>query len=109
MQIIKRQLIVDAFQEAILNDAKFVPSRDDDPNPNPPPDNSKDEIEVDVAEEESDDEELEQYEDDAIADLSEQEYELASELPSFRLPRRAQSNAYNAQAAQNMQYNISKS
>jgi len=100
---IDKHHIVSAFQEAILNDARFVPSIDKDPNPKMDVDASD---ELEPAEEESEASVLSQYEDEPIDESSADE--LPEEMPSMRRPRQAHNLAYDARMAQIYQASINK-
>jgi transposase len=103
MQNINKSHIVSAFNEAILYDAKSVPSIENDPHPKP-----KEAMDVESSQTEQDDElddsSLRQYEDEPLDESSGDE--IPEEMPSMRRPRQAHSVARDAQLAQAYQSNI---
>jgi hypothetical protein len=102
---INKNHIVSAFQEGILNDAKFVPSIEADPNPHMDAEAGND---VDAAEvlQEGEDCVVSQYEDEPLDDSSADE--LPEEMPSMRRPRQAHNLTYDARLAQIYQASINK-
>jgi hypothetical protein len=111
-------LVKKSFDEAIFNERNSIPSSENDPRPVNL--NAKEKSIVDDADDENDndDEQQEQEEaevmDEQFADKfsdeesDEENEEIAAEVPSYRRPRNAQNVAYNQQAAQNYQYNMSR-
>jgi hypothetical protein len=95
LQGINQQLIVSAFKESILNDAKFVPSETDDPKPNQDDSMS---VESDDADDAADTPEVHQYEDEPLDELSDSD-DFSIEMPKMRNPRKAHSQAHDAQLA----------
>jgi hypothetical protein len=94
---INKDQIVSAFKEAILMDAKRVPSIEEDPNPKP-----KEAMDVDSSQSDDPDElddsiTVSQYEDEPL-DESEWD-EIPVEMPAMRRPRQAHNVAYDAQIA----------
>jgi hypothetical protein len=111
-------LVKKSFDEAIFNEKNSVPSSENDPRPVNL--SAKEKSIVDDADDENDDDDEQQEQEEAevmyeqFADKfsdeesDEENEEIAAEVPSYRRPRNAQNVAYNQQAAQNYQYNMSK-
>ena len=105
MKGIEKKHIVNAFREAILEDAKSVISKEDDPNPDPKAADGKDEEKED---EEDDSDELDHDRDEDLPTEESSEDEIPEQMPSTRHPRTAQSVAYNGRVARKLQYNIAR-
>jgi transposase len=104
MRTIDPKLIVSAFKEAILTDAARVPTIADDPNPKPEEAMDVDSSQQDQIDALDDEIIVDQYEDEPLDDLSEDE--IPVQMPSMRRPRQAHSVAYDAQVAHAYQSNI---
>jgi len=103
IQSISPDLILSAFNGAILYDAKLAPSIEMDPNPN---------VESIDSTNENDEDEIivEQYEDEKIEEIEElSEDEIPEYVPLYRHPRQSQIESYNHRLAQNFQSSILRS
>ena len=103
---IDKKHIIAAFQEAILNDAKFVLPIDRDPNPKMDVESSE---KSELDEEESEVDIVSQYEEQPLEEeTSEDELVLPEEMPNMRRPRQAHNLAYDARMAQIHQASMNK-
>jgi hypothetical protein len=104
---IDKKLIIEAFSESILADARHVPSIENDPNPHPKEAMDVETSEGDLVEDDNDEIKVEQYEDEPLDESSGDE--IPEEMPSMRLPRQAHNVAYDTRMAQIYQASIIKS